>query len=184
MAAFTRKALQQTLLLLLETTPLDKITVKRIVDTCGISRNTFYYHYEDIPALLRDTIQAELEHVAQGEPVQDDPARHARCLLTYIASKPMVFDRIYRSDYRTQLQADLLASTKSFALASVTACGGGSLEPASRETIATFFANGFWGLCAQWLEGGAKESPEALLSRLSLFDGLLETAVQRAKERA
>ena len=42
MASFTRRALQQTLLTLLETMSLDKITVKGIVDTCGISRNTFY----------------------------------------------------------------------------------------------------------------------------------------------
>ena len=27
---------------------IDKITVKDIVDTCGISRQSFYYHFQDI----------------------------------------------------------------------------------------------------------------------------------------
>ena len=32
---------------LLTERPLSKITVKDIVDRCEISRNTFYYHFED-----------------------------------------------------------------------------------------------------------------------------------------
>ena len=44
MASFTKRALRRTILTLLSQLPLDQITVKMIVDACGISRNTFYYH--------------------------------------------------------------------------------------------------------------------------------------------
>lgn len=27
---------------------IDKITVKALIDACGISRQTFYYHFQDI----------------------------------------------------------------------------------------------------------------------------------------
>ena len=37
---------------LLEEKPLSKITVREIVERCGVNRNTFYYHFRDIPALL------------------------------------------------------------------------------------------------------------------------------------
>lgn len=37
---------------LLEEKPLSKITVKDIVERCQINRNTFYYHFRDIPLLL------------------------------------------------------------------------------------------------------------------------------------
>lgn len=30
-----------------------KLTVKDIVDECSITRQTFYYHFEDIPDLLK-----------------------------------------------------------------------------------------------------------------------------------
>ena len=36
---------------LLEEKPLTKITVKEIVERCGINRNTFYYHFREIPDL-------------------------------------------------------------------------------------------------------------------------------------
>lgn len=34
--------------------PLDTITVKRLASSCGINRQTFYYHYRDIYELLAD----------------------------------------------------------------------------------------------------------------------------------
>ena len=44
MASFTRKAIMDSCLRLLEERPVDKITVKDIVEDCGINRNTFYDH--------------------------------------------------------------------------------------------------------------------------------------------
>jgi AcrR family transcriptional regulator len=32
--------------------PIDKITVRDVVDECGINRNTFYYYFQDIYAVL------------------------------------------------------------------------------------------------------------------------------------
>ena len=58
----------ETLSQLLCRKPLDKITVKELVDTCGISRQTFYYHFQDIMDVvewnqrqsLRQAIEASL----------------------------------------------------------------------------------------------------------------------------
>ena len=41
MPAFTRNAIIDAFLQLLDERPLSKITVKDIVDACGINRNTF-----------------------------------------------------------------------------------------------------------------------------------------------
>ena len=37
---------------LLEEKPYRRITVRDIVERCGVNRNTFYRHYQDIPSLL------------------------------------------------------------------------------------------------------------------------------------
>ena len=52
MANFTQKAIKDTFLKLLDERPLSQISVKMLVEECGINRNTFYYHYADIPALI------------------------------------------------------------------------------------------------------------------------------------
>ena len=57
MPSFTRQAIMKAFMQLLEERPLNKITVKDIVEVCGINRNTFYYHFEDIPSLIEAIVK-------------------------------------------------------------------------------------------------------------------------------
>ena len=59
----TRRAIAESLIKLLNDKPLDKITVKNVVEECGINRNTFYYHYRDIYDLVEDILNHEAEKV-------------------------------------------------------------------------------------------------------------------------
>ena len=49
MPNFTQKAIKESFIKLLNDKPLHQITVKDIVEDCGVNRNTFYYHFTDIP---------------------------------------------------------------------------------------------------------------------------------------
>ena len=49
MANFTKQAIETAFLQLLNEKPLNKISVRDIVEKCGINRNSFYYHFQDIP---------------------------------------------------------------------------------------------------------------------------------------
>jgi len=63
MANFTRKAIMDACIKLLEKKPLNRITVRDIVEECGISRNSFYYHFEDVPALLKAIIIEKTDEI-------------------------------------------------------------------------------------------------------------------------
>ena len=52
MASFTKKAIVASFLKLCAKKQPDKITVRDIVDDCEINRNTFYYYFQDIYALI------------------------------------------------------------------------------------------------------------------------------------
>ena len=52
MAIATKKLLADGLKELLKKRTLDKITVKELVATCGVNRQTFYYNFQDIYELL------------------------------------------------------------------------------------------------------------------------------------
>lgn len=71
MAQFTKKAIIQTFLELLQHKSLDKITVKDIVDRCEINRNTFYYYYKDIYDLIEDIFQTEEQKLKLDHPKSD-----------------------------------------------------------------------------------------------------------------
>lgn len=51
--ALTKQHLVNCYMELAESMPIDKISVQNIVDKSNVNRNTFYYHFEDISALLR-----------------------------------------------------------------------------------------------------------------------------------
>ena len=50
----TKKAFANSLVQLSKNRQLNKITVKEICENAELSRNAFYFHYEDINALIRD----------------------------------------------------------------------------------------------------------------------------------
>ena len=54
MATNTKNRILETFGAMLDRMPFEKITVTALIKECGIGRNTFYYHYEDIYDLLDD----------------------------------------------------------------------------------------------------------------------------------
>lgn len=56
MPNFTKRAIKESFLKLLNEQPLTQISVRKIVEECGINRNSFYYHYQDIPALIEEIV--------------------------------------------------------------------------------------------------------------------------------
>ena len=48
----TRQAIAESLKHLLLKKPINKITIKDIIEDCHISRMTFYYHFNDIYDLV------------------------------------------------------------------------------------------------------------------------------------
>ena len=62
----TKKTLSASLKKFMERKPLSKISVSEIIADCGVNRKTFYYHFDDIYALLKWTLeQAAVEVVKQ-----------------------------------------------------------------------------------------------------------------------
>ncbi len=57
MSNFTENAIKRSFIRLLEKKQLKNITIRDIVDDCGINRSSFYYHFQDIPALLEKIIK-------------------------------------------------------------------------------------------------------------------------------
>lgn len=55
----TKQQLARALKTLMAQKALDKITISELTGLCGIRRQSFYYHFEDIYDLLRWMFQSE-----------------------------------------------------------------------------------------------------------------------------
>ncbi len=66
------------------TTPFDKITVTELAEDCGVNRQTFYYHFEDIYDLTRQFLKKEAESIIDLDEEPFDWKKNVRALIKYI----------------------------------------------------------------------------------------------------
>lgn len=71
----TKRAFQQALFDLLATKPIEQITVVELSRRAGVSRRTFYVHYQTITDILTDYRQELYWQVRQALTNQHQPAR-------------------------------------------------------------------------------------------------------------
>ena len=90
MPNFTRRAIKESFLKLLNQRPLNQITVKDIVEDCGINRNSFYYHFEDLPALLEEQLPGLTPIACANLPYNITSPALAASILAFSASIPVL----------------------------------------------------------------------------------------------
>lgn len=62
----TKLALANALKKKMTEKPLSKVTVRELIEACDLNRKTFYYHFEDIYALLQWMLEQEAIEVVQS----------------------------------------------------------------------------------------------------------------------
>ena len=101
MSQSTKKAIVETTLNLAKRRPISKITVRDIVEACGITRNTFYYHFHDIYDVLECAIEVELDTWKGMSDKDSDTALFA--LIDFFVSYKRVWVNLYKSVGHDQL---------------------------------------------------------------------------------
>ena len=108
MSGFTKQAIKASFLKLLETYPLREITVKMITEDCGINRKSFYYHYQDIPALLEEILTGQADELVSAyQSVHSLEECLSAMLEKLIRDKRLVLN-VYRSVNRDVFETALM----------------------------------------------------------------------------
>ena len=57
----TKDQLAAALKTILAVKPIERITIRDIVEICGVNRQTFYYHFEDVYDLLEYVFESDAD---------------------------------------------------------------------------------------------------------------------------
>lgn len=108
MPGFTKQAIKANFLKLPDMYPLRDITVKMIVDDCGINRKSFYYHYQDTHNHCFDDTAADGADTAIQRRSTDNAGQHALQLISvYAVSRAHQYpERIDQRADRSEQAAD------------------------------------------------------------------------------
>lgn len=100
----TKKTLSASLKKCMERKPLSKITVTDIVNECGLNRKTFYYHFQDVPDLLKWTLEQEAVDVVKEFDLLNELEAALRFAVNYIRENSHIINCAYDSMGRDELK--------------------------------------------------------------------------------
>jgi len=169
----TKNALSHSLKELMEHTPLNKITVKQLVDHCGLNRQTFYYHFQDIFDLLGWIYKTEaVESLAQYRSYSTWTDGFYR-IFCYIERNKSFCCNTLNSLGRNHLDAYLYEVTNDLIMGVINELSSGmEVCEEDKHFIANFYTLAFTGLIIQWMREGMKEQPHHMIEKLSdLIEG-------------
>ena len=180
----TKRAIQSAFRELLNEKKLGKITVKDITDRCGINRNTFYYHYQDIPALLEEVCANEVDRLIQDHPTFDSVEACLRAAIDNVLQNKRMILHIYNSDNRDTYMASLWRiceyTVSAYAKSAFFDVG---LTEDDMALFITFYKCELFGLIIDWITNGMKdEYAQGILRYALLRKGLAEELISRLKE--
>lgn len=126
---------------------IDKITIKELVDACGISRQTFYYHFLDI----LDVIDWSTQRIAEQTLARCQNAADAQeALKLFIASVyegHAIIQKLLKSQKRDQIERLLIQTIRKYLTEAFrTNLPNLQLSYSDLEATLTFYSYGIVGL--------------------------------------
>ena len=165
MPNFTRRAIKESFLKLLNQRPLNQITVKDIVEDCGINRNSFYYHFSDLPALVEEIMAERVSAMVENPPPVDSVQEGADAIVEFVMHNKRAIYHIYNSVSRDVFERHLMEVCRYV----VTTYLDGMLEEveeADRDAILRFHRCACFGSVIDWLNGGMKDDVSDYFRRI------------------
>ena len=159
MSNTTKRALEESLKKLLLSKPLDKITINDLTTDCGISRMTFYYHFQDI----YDLAEWACVEVLKNKPFITN--------VYHSVSKEKIENYLYKLTYELIIG---VVEEKS---------KGTGLSEENKSFIADFHKYGFVGLMLDWIKQGMKEDYHEIVERMSvMLHGNITNSIQNFEQ--
>ena len=169
-ANFTRIAIKNAFVAILKRKPVNQITVKDIVEECGINRNSFYYHFQDIPTLIDELITEQADNVISAyspmDPIETcltaavDFAENNRDAILHVYN---YMDRHVFEQYLWNVLEHIVASYVNSELSE------SPINEGDKEMIIRFYKCECFGLIIEWLNGGMAPCAFDELRRFSLI---------------
>lgn len=185
MTTLTKDAIKKSFMKLLNQKPINKITVKEIVEDCGINRNSFYYHFDDIPSLMEEIFNDQVDEFVgrdiKSENIYDnlmDAIRFSlenRTAMLHIFNSPnrQLFDRyINRVANRTVTRFFYKMTDEAE-----------KISEDDKEALVMYYTSLLIGFVFEWILAGMNYDPAEKVGRIcELFEGTTELALGRCSK--
>lgn len=161
LANATKAFIVQTARQLMRQRDFEAITVEGITSACHISRNTFYYHFDDKYHMLNWMFQQEIQPVLDTNRTQGRWGESIPALCGLMREDPALYTRLMRALTPDSLPGLLLQYYKRTILESADwYFQRRNISGEEAEAVALYYAYGVVGSLAEWIRRGMRMDPE------------------------
>lgn len=93
---------------------VDKITVKSLIEECHVSRQTFYYHFQDILDVMEWSIQRETERLVEKSLKVGDIHSALLIFISFTVEGYQVLQKLLQSQRRREVEKFLIDSIETY----------------------------------------------------------------------
>ena len=170
MSTFTKKEIKTTFLNMLEEMPLNQITVKALVEKCGINRNSFYYHYQDIPALIEEIVTEDADEIISSYSSIESMQTGLKAILEFASKKRKAILHIFNSVNRDIFEQDLWKVCDYVVTQYLRPIlNNAGLSNLDQEIAIKFYKCECFGFAIDWLNNGMEDEAEVMIDRFCEF---------------
>lgn len=177
----TKRALEESLKRLLLQKPLTKITIADLTEECGVSRMTFYYHFQDIYDLVEWACEEDAGRALANNKTADTwQVGLENIMLAVRENKPFITN-VYHCVSAERIQRFLQPVTSDLIEGVVEEhAAGKNVKQADKDFISSFFAHAFIGVMLDWIAEGMVEEPAAVAEHVAkVCEGQIDAALAR-----
>lgn len=182
---FTKIAIKDAFLKLLAQKPLNKISVKDIVEECGINRNSFYYHFQDVPTLLEEIVTEETDKVIAEYSPKDTVESCLMAAIRFANENRSTILHVYHYMDRELLEDYVWRACEHLVISYTNSYyDGSSISNEDREMIVRFYKCELFGLVIDWANKGMDSSTinlEGVKRFCDLANGMITAFERRSK---
>ena len=179
---YTKKKIREEFIKILNERPLNKITVKDIASACKINRNTFYYYYTDVYALLSELFQTELQTVTDEYNDTFSWEESFIVATKFALENKIAINHVYKSIQREELE-DYIYNVSGHVMNRYVEklSDGISASSGDKKLIYSFYQCALTEMVLRWIASGMKEDPDTIVRRIGqLFDGHIALSLKRS----
>ena len=166
----TKEAMAASLLRFLCRKPLNRITVNDIIQDCGTSRMTFYYHFTDIYDLAKWTCERETDRMIQDHASLKSWQNDFRLVLDTLRKNPEATYHIYHAvDHDTLAPYMHKVIIKLLCPILDELSDDLHISDHGKGKVAGFYSHAAVGMMEDWLRESMVGPPKAILDETAVL---------------
>jgi len=166
----TKKAIAASLKKLMKTKPFSKITISEIIADVGVNRKTFYYHFEDIYALLKWIFESEAVEVIKQFDLALDYEEAISFVMDYVEKNDYIiecaYDSIGRDELKRFLFNDFIDLAKTI-IALAEQEQNVTLDDDYKNFLCIFYTEAIAGILLDWIQNRHKQDKKQVIAFVS-----------------